>query len=56
MATSSGYSSAGEQAFLAVGGDVDGEAGLDQPRLQRLAQCRFVLDHQYAHVGCLLLH
>ena len=48
-AMSSGYSVAGEQAFLAVGRDVDGEALLHQLFAQSFTQARFVLDHQCSH-------
>ena len=40
---------AGEQAFLAIGGDVDREALLHQLIAQAFAQRRFVLDHQCSH-------
>ena len=49
MAMSSGYSRAGEQAFVAVGGHVDREALLHQLGPQAFTQCSFVLDHQGSH-------
>ena len=49
IATSSGYSRAAVQAFLAVRGGVDREAGLLQLFDDGIAQGFFVFDDQHAH-------
>ena len=46
---SSGYSLPANRPFLAIGGDVDGEALLHQLFAQAFTQAGFVFDYQCTH-------
>ncbi len=44
-----GIFESGEQRFLAIRRDIDGEAGVGEPVFQHVAQRSFVFDNQHAH-------